>query len=109
MSVVGPRALRPGEIEAIGSGVFERLEDVPGFAVRSAVRPGLTGVAQVYASRNLPRRDKFRYDRRYLEEQSFWLDLRLIMLSIWISLSGTWGRRGALKEPGASMGQRDEH
>lgn len=94
MSVVGPRALRPGEIEAQGPGVFERLEDVPGFAVRSSVRPGLTGVAQIYAGRNLPRRQKFRYDRVYIHQQSFGLDLRLVMLSFWISVSGAWEARG---------------
>jgi lipopolysaccharide/colanic/teichoic acid biosynthesis glycosyltransferase len=95
MSVVGPRALRPGEIEARGSGVHERLEDVPGFQMRSLVRPGLTGVAQIYTGSNLPRRHKFRYDRRYIARQSFSLDLRLVLLSFWISLTGTWGKRGA--------------
>jgi lipopolysaccharide/colanic/teichoic acid biosynthesis glycosyltransferase len=95
MSAVGPRALRPGEIEARGNGEFERLEDVPGFTVRSAVRPGLTGVAQIYAPRDLPRRAKFRYDRRYILRQSLSLDVRLILLSFWISVSGTWEERGA--------------
>ena len=94
MSVVGPRALRPGEIEAHGAGAFERLEDVPGFALRASVRPGLTGVAQIYAGRNLPRRQKFRYDRLYIRQQSFSLDLRLVMLSFWISVSGAWEARG---------------
>lgn len=94
MSAVGPRALRPGEIEAAGPGVFEHLEDVPGFVVRSSVRPGLTGVAQIYADRNLPRRQKFRYDRLYIRQQSVVLDLRLVMLSFWISLSGAWEVRG---------------
>lgn len=94
MSVVGPRALRPGEIEASGSGTFERLEDVPGFNVRSSVRPGLTGIAQIYADRKLPRRQKFRYDRLYICEQSLWLDLRLVLLSFWISLTGAWEVRG---------------
>jgi lipopolysaccharide/colanic/teichoic acid biosynthesis glycosyltransferase len=94
MSFVGPRALRPGEIETGGSGVFERLEDVPGFAERCLVRPGLTGLAQIYAPRNLPRRQKFRYDRLYVRSQSFWLDLRLIAYSFWISATGTWERGG---------------
>lgn len=94
MSVVGPRALRPGEVEAQGSGVFERLEDVPGFAYRSSVRPGLTGLAQIYARRDLPRRLKFRYDRLYIQRQAFALDLRLIALSLWISLTGAWEVRG---------------
>lgn len=94
MSFVGPRALRPGEIEVNGSGQHELLEDVPGFTERCLVRPGLTGVAQIYASRSLPRRHKFRYDKLYIRRQSFWLDLRLIVYSFWISVSGTWEHRG---------------
>ena len=94
MSFVGPRPLRPHEIEVDGSGQAELLEDVPGFAERCLVRPGLTGLAQIYASRSLPRRYKFRYDRLYIRGQSFWLDLRLIVFSFWISATGTWERRG---------------
>jgi lipopolysaccharide/colanic/teichoic acid biosynthesis glycosyltransferase len=94
MSFVGPRALRPGEIEVNGRGSVERLEDVPGFAARCAVRPGLTGVAQIYAPRDLVRRNKFRYDRVYIRRQSFWLDIRLILLSFWITFRGTWETRG---------------
>jgi lipopolysaccharide/colanic/teichoic acid biosynthesis glycosyltransferase len=56
MSFVGPRALRPGEIEVGGEGRMVQLEDVPGFADRCLVRPGLTGVAQIYAPRDIPRR-----------------------------------------------------
>jgi lipopolysaccharide/colanic/teichoic acid biosynthesis glycosyltransferase len=94
MSFVGPRALRPGEIETTGNGRVERLEDVPGFAERASVRPGLTGIAQIYAPRDVPRRLKFRYDRLYVRQRSFWLDLRLVLLSFWISLRGTWEVRG---------------
>jgi lipopolysaccharide/colanic/teichoic acid biosynthesis glycosyltransferase len=94
MSVVGPRALMPGEIEEHGNGVFERLEEIPGYRARAQVRPGLTGLAQLYASRNLPRRLKFRYDRLYIRAYSFTLDLRLILLSVWVSLSGRWETRG---------------
>lgn len=94
MSFVGPRALRPGEIEPESGGVLTRLEDVPGFEHRIKVRPGLTGIAQVYAPRDLPRRSKFRYDRLYVEKGSFWLDVRLILLSFWISVQGTWEVRG---------------
>jgi lipopolysaccharide/colanic/teichoic acid biosynthesis glycosyltransferase len=93
MSFVGPRALRPGEIEVNGGGRIERLEDVPGFEVRSAVVPGLTGVAQIYAPRDVTRRHKFRYDRVYIRRQSFWLDIRLIVLSFWITFRGTWEAR----------------
>jgi len=94
MSVVGPRALRPGEIESAGDGKIERLEDVPGFHQRSSVRPGLTGIAQIYAPRDVPPRHKFRYDLLYVRRRTFWLDVRLILLSFWITLRGTWEVRG---------------
>jgi lipopolysaccharide/colanic/teichoic acid biosynthesis glycosyltransferase len=94
MSFVGPRALRPGEIEVNGNGVVEKLEDVPGFDVRCAVRPGLTGVAQIYAPRDVVRRRKFRYDRFYIRRRSFCFDVRLILLSFWITLRGRWEARG---------------
>jgi len=94
MSFVGPRALRPGEIEAEGDGRLVALEDVPGFQYRIRVRPGLTGLAQVYARRDLPRRQKFRYDRLYVETRSWIGDLRLILLSFWISVLGRWEVRG---------------
>ena len=94
MSFVGPRALRPGEIEVNGRGTLERLEQVPGFDERCAVRPGLTGVAQIYAPRDVVRRHKFRYDKVYIRHRSLWLDVRLILLSFWITLRGTWEARG---------------
>ena len=94
MSFVGPRALRPGEIEATGDGRFEALEDVPGFEERHSVRPGLTGIAQIYAPRDIKRRNKFRYDRIYIRQPSFWLDVRLIALSFWITFRGRWEHRG---------------
>ena len=93
MSFVGPRALRPGEIEATGEALVA-LEDVPGYADRCRIRPGLTGVAQIYAQRDIGRRHKFRYDRVYVQRQSFWLDLRLIFLSFWITFRGRWEHRG---------------
>ena len=94
MSFVGPRALRPEEIEVDGAGVSVPLEQVPGFLERCRVAPGLTGIAQIYAPRDVTRRQKFRFDRLYIHRQSFLLDLRLIMLSFWITLRGTWEVRG---------------
>ena len=91
MSFVGPRALRPGEAD---SGAVVQMEDIPGYASRVAVRPGLTGIAQIYARRDVPRRQKFRYDGLYVRRQSMALDLRLILLSFWISFRGTWESRG---------------
>ncbi|MEO8071285.1 MAG: sugar transferase [Acidobacteriota bacterium] len=94
MSFVGPRALRPGEIETVGDGTLVRLEDVPGFAARCTVAPGLTGIAQIFAPRDVPRRQKFRYDALYIRRRSFALDVRLVALSFWITFRGTWEKRG---------------
>jgi lipopolysaccharide/colanic/teichoic acid biosynthesis glycosyltransferase len=94
MSVVGPRALMPEEIEVSGDGQSVPLEKIPGFDARHRVRPGLTGIAQIYADRDIPRRQKFRYDLLYIRKQTLWLDLRLVFLSFWITLRGRWDVRG---------------
>jgi len=41
------------------------------------------------------RRHKFRYDRLYIRRQSFGLDVRLILLSFWITLRGAWETSGS--------------
>jgi lipopolysaccharide/colanic/teichoic acid biosynthesis glycosyltransferase len=93
MSIVGPRPLRPGEADVADNGVAVRLEDIAGYEVRHRVRPGLTGLAQVYAPRDLPRAGKFRLDRLYLSRASFWLDMKLIALSFAITARGAWELR----------------
>ena len=90
MSFVGPRALRPTEIESNGSSGAVPIFQVPGFKERSSVLPGLTGVAQVLASRNLSREEKFRYDLWYIDNMSFWLDIKLIAKSILVTLKAKW-------------------
>jgi len=93
MSFVGPRALRPEEIDVDSAGRAVPLADVPGFVDRVSVAPGLTGIAQIYAPRDISRRQKFRFDRLYVRRQSFLLDVRLIALSFWITFRGTWEAR----------------
>jgi lipopolysaccharide/colanic/teichoic acid biosynthesis glycosyltransferase len=94
MSFVGPRALLPDEMELRGPRESVPLEKIPGYDVRQQVRPGLTGIAQIYAPRDIPRRQKFRLDRLYIQKESFWLDMKLFALSLWISLRGKWEHRG---------------
>ena len=84
----------PEEIEVQGNGQAVALEDVPGYHTRANVRPGLTGIAQIFAPRDIPRRHKFRFDGLYIRKKSFLLDLRLIALSFWITFRGTWESRG---------------
>lgn len=95
MSIVGPRALASEEIEIGGDGTPIALERIPGYDERHRVKPGLTGIAQIYAARDISRRRKFKFDFLYVKRQSFWLDLRLIALSFWISMRGKWEHRGS--------------
>jgi lipopolysaccharide/colanic/teichoic acid biosynthesis glycosyltransferase len=94
MSFVGPRALRPEEFE-IRAGRRVALSDIEGYAERHSIVPGLTGLAQVYAERDIPARSKFRFDRLYLRRRGFWFDLKLIAVSVWITLRGKWEKRGS--------------
>ena len=93
MSFVGPRSLRPKEKEVYGNPDETNIEHVPGYKERLAVRPGLTGVAQVYLPTDTLRKEKFRYDLDYIKNQSFLLDLKLIILSFWITFRGKWQSR----------------
>jgi lipopolysaccharide/colanic/teichoic acid biosynthesis glycosyltransferase len=93
MSFVGPRPLRPGEVEVRGDGQLVSLDQIPGYEARHRIRPGLTGLTQVYAPRDISRASKFRLDLVYLKRAGFWLDLKLILLSFWISGTGAWGKR----------------
>ncbi len=92
MSWVGPRALPINEKQLNDSDLPDRL--IRGFELRCSVRPGLTGIAQIFAPRDVPRRQKFRYDGFYIKRQSLWLDIKLILVSLRISMMGQWEDRG---------------
>lgn len=93
MSFVGPRSLAVGEIVKDQKGQRLRYEDIPEFRERQLVRPGLTGLATIYLSKDVNPHRKFFFDLLYIRNQSFWLDLRLIFLSFWISFRGKWETR----------------
>ncbi len=93
MSFVGPRALLPGEKEIYGDGAVRNVSEFPGAEERLLITPGLTGLAQIYGKHDTPRARKFKYDILYRRKQSFWLDIKLIVLSFWITLRGKWETR----------------
>ena len=95
MSLVGPRALAIGETYRTPDGVLVRYEDVPGFRERLGVRPGLTGLATIYLAKDAHPRERFALDVKYVNTQSLALDVRLVVLSLWISIRGRWETRAA--------------
>ena len=94
MSFVGPRALRPEEVDLyITNSHNYSMNSIAGYDERISVQPGLTGIAQIYLPTDASRRKKFQYDILYINNRSFWLDLRLIFLSFWITFKGKWESR----------------
>jgi exopolysaccharide biosynthesis polyprenyl glycosylphosphotransferase len=83
MSLVGPRPERPEFTER-----FSRR--VPGYSLRHAVRPGLTGLAQVSGDYATEPEIKLRYDLAYLNNWSFGLDLAILLRTLPVVLT----RRG---------------
>ena len=95
MSLVGPRALAIGESYRAQGGELVRYEDVPGFAERLQVRPGLTGLATINLAKDAHPSERFGVDLEYVRRQSLALDLKLVALSLWISFRGKWEDRGS--------------
>jgi undecaprenyl phosphate N,N'-diacetylbacillosamine 1-phosphate transferase len=89
MSFVGPRPLLVEYLPLYN----ERQKK------RHDVKPGITGLAQVMGRNALSWKEKFEYDVYYVENLSFWLDLKIIFLTIWKVLK----REGVSQEGRATM------
>jgi lipopolysaccharide/colanic/teichoic acid biosynthesis glycosyltransferase len=72
MSLVGPRMIAPVEVTRYGDDAAELL----------TVKPGITGLWQVSGRSNLGYADRARLDMEYVRTQSFWLDLKLLLLTL---------------------------
>ena len=94
MSLVGPRALAVGERYRDAGGDDVAYQNIPGFAERLAVRPGLTGMATVFLPKDAHPRERFAMDLEYVRTPSFIRDARLVLMSLWISVRGKWETRG---------------
>ncbi len=72
LSLVGPRPLL--------------MEYLPLYSVEQArrhlVRPGVTGLAQVSGRNAISWEDKFKLDVWYVDHQSFWLDVKILLLTV---------------------------
>ena len=75
MSLVGPR---PERKEIAG----QYAKEIPEFPFRLKVKAGLTGYAQVYGKYNTTPYDKLKLDLYYIQNYSFFLDLKLILLTV---------------------------
>jgi sugar transferase EpsL len=89
MNLVGPRPLLMEYLSLYS----------PDQARRHQVHPGITGWAQVNGRNAISWEEKFKLDVWYVDNQSFWLDLKIL----WMTLGKVFGREGISQEGQATM------
>ncbi len=86
MSLVGPRPLLTAYLDRYS----------PEQARRHDVLPGITGWAQVNGRNALSWEDKFKLDVWYVDHQSFWLDIKILLMTL-----GKVFKRESINAPGS--------
>ena len=73
LSLVGPRPLMVKYLDRY----------TPQQNRRHEVKPGITGWAQVNGRNNMTWEQKFEYDVWYVDHQSLWLDIKILVMTVW--------------------------
>lgn len=88
MSLVGPRPERPFFVEQL-------TQQIPYFAARHSVKPGVTGWAQVryqYGSTIEDAQEKLQYDLYYVKNHTLFLDIVVLFETVFVVLTGKGAR-----------------
>jgi exopolysaccharide biosynthesis polyprenyl glycosylphosphotransferase len=78
MSLVGPRPPLPEEVAHYNLEQRRRLD----------IKPGITGIWQISGRSEIPFAKQVELDREYIESQSFWLDLKILLKTIPVVILG---------------------
>jgi exopolysaccharide biosynthesis polyprenyl glycosylphosphotransferase len=84
MSLIGPRPERPFFVDQL-------TREIPFYAVRHSVKPGVTGWAQVcyhYGATVEDSAEKLQYDLYYVKNQSLFLDLVILFETVGVVVTG---------------------
>jgi len=84
MSLVGPRPERPFFVDKL-------MREIPFYAVRHSIKPGLTGWAQVryhYGASVEDSAEKLQYDLYYVKNHTLFLDLLVLFKTVGVVLTG---------------------
>lgn len=85
MSIIGPRPERPSFTEQFS-------KEIDGFSNRLLVKPGLTGLAQVNGGYDITPREKLTYDLQYINNVTFSLEMKILVKTIKVVLTGEGAR-----------------
>jgi lipopolysaccharide/colanic/teichoic acid biosynthesis glycosyltransferase len=84
MSLVGPRPERPQIMAKL-------IEEIPQFPQRLQVKPGITGIAQIYCGYDASiddAREKLHYDLLYVKNSTFKYDVQIMLKTLWMIIHG---------------------
>jgi len=88
MSLIGPRPERPVFVDKF-------KEEIPDYAKRLAVKPGITGLAQVWHRYDETIEDvkkKLKYDLLYIKRMCFWADFNILLRTVRVVITGEGAR-----------------
>lgn len=85
MSIIGPRPERPSFTEQFN-------QEIPGFINRLAIKPGLTGWAQVNGGYDITPEEKLKADIYYIEHRSFFMDMNILLKTVKVVFTGEGAR-----------------
>ena len=84
MSIVGPRPLYVSHISELNDYHRQRL----------FLKPGITGLSQIYGRSELTSKENLDLEVEYIETQSFWLDIKIILLTFGVVI----GKKGVYEK-----------
>ncbi|WAW15521.1 sugar transferase [Peptostreptococcus equinus] len=85
MGIIGPRPERPIFVKE-----FEEKYD--GFVNRLAIKPGLTGWAQVNGGYEMDPKEKLEHDIYYIRNRSIWMDIKIVFMTVGVIFTGEGAR-----------------
>ncbi len=91
MSFVGPRPLRTVVIH-------RWLQDLPQFAERHRVQPGLAGLSQIIGGYYITPRQRLRFDRIYVRHMSLAFDIWIMLQALYIVTWARWRKGGSRRD-----------
>ncbi len=97
LSLVGPRPSLPEQKDQLDEYGKKRL----------LVKPGCTGLAQVNGSIYRPWEERWKYDAYYVENLSFWMDMKILFKTIFVILLGEERFARSYEEFLESQGKKD--
>ncbi len=84
MSFVGPRPLYVSQIRELSDHHKKRLQ----------LKPGLTGMSQIYLRSDLTSKESLDMEVEYVQKQNFWLDIKILFLTLAVVL----GKKGVYEK-----------